>query len=151
MAAIADGLNIKQACMAVGIGETILHSWREEHPELEQQLEEARERCRGKPWPGSRQQAKRATGERWKHSCECHLLPINRRDGSINVNAAATVQQAGLVCDEATRMRLIALREKLTLAERGAKQLEASPPGVSVFSSNYGTTVSVRSLPSPPS
>ena len=47
LAAIADGLNIKQACMAVGIGETTLHSWAK-HPELEQQLEEARERCRAK-------------------------------------------------------------------------------------------------------
>jgi hypothetical protein len=36
--------------------------------------------------------------------------------------------QVGVICDEATRMRLIALREKITLAERGAKQLEASPP-----------------------
>jgi hypothetical protein len=47
-----------------------------------------------------------------------------RRDASVNVNAIATAQQAGIVCDEATRERLIALREKLTLAERGAKQLE---------------------------
>ena len=43
-----------------------------------------------------------------------------RRDASVNVNAIATAQQAGIVCGEATRERLIALREKLTLAERGA-------------------------------
>ena len=35
--------------------------------------------------------------------------------------------QVGVVCDEATRQRLIALREKLMLAERGAKQLEEAP------------------------
>ena len=35
--------------------------------------------------------------------------------------------QVGIVCDEATRERLIALREKITLAERGAKQLEEAP------------------------
>jgi len=50
-----------------------------------------------------------------------------RRDASVNVNAIATAQQA-VVCYEATRERSIALREKLPLAERGAKQLEASPP-----------------------
>ncbi len=36
--------------------------------------------------------------------------------------------QVGLVCDKATRARLIALRERITLGECGAKQLEASPP-----------------------
>ena len=36
--------------------------------------------------------------------------------------------QVGVICDEATRARLIALRERITLAARAAKQLEASPP-----------------------
>jgi hypothetical protein len=35
--------------------------------------------------------------------------------------------QVGVICDEATRMRLIALREKITLAERGAKQRDEAP------------------------
>ena len=43
------------------------------------------------------------------------------RDASVNVNAIATATaQQAVVCDEATRERLIALREKITLAERGA-------------------------------
>ena len=49
-----------------------------------------------------------------------------RRDASVNVNAIATAQQAGIVCDEATRERLLAQRERL-LAERKAKQLEEAP------------------------
>ena len=35
--------------------------------------------------------------------------------------------QVAVVCDEATRERLIALREKITLAERGAKKREVAP------------------------
>jgi len=38
------------------------------------------------------------------------------------------------------------LREKLTLAERRAKQQEASPPGVSVFGPNYGQINGHRNL-----
>ena len=59
------------------------------------------------------------------------------------------MQQHGIVISEEERARLIALREKITLTERVAKQLEASPPA-SVSTLDYGTTVSVRSLPSPP-
>jgi len=43
-----------------------------------------------------------------------------RRDASVNVNAIATAQQAGIVIGEEERARLIALRERFTLAERGA-------------------------------
>jgi hypothetical protein len=41
------------------------------------------------------------------------FLADYRRDASVNVNAIATAQQAGLVCDEAMRARLIALREQV--------------------------------------
>jgi hypothetical protein len=109
MAAIADGLNIKQACMAVGIGETTLHDWRQEIPELEAQLEEARERCRKKALAGIK-----AAGEAgdWR-ALEAFLrmsFPAEyRRDASVNVNASATVQQGVVISEEKRRE----LQEKL--------------------------------------
>ena len=67
--------------------------------------------------------------DRWRALAEWLKLtfPEHRQGSSVNVSATAITQRA-IVCDEATRERLIALREKITLAERGAKQLEASPP-----------------------
>jgi len=44
--AISDGLNIKQACTAAAIGETTLSRWKSEYPDLEIQLNEAREKAR---------------------------------------------------------------------------------------------------------
>ena len=38
LAALADGLNFKQACLAVGIHENTLRLWREKYPELEQRM-----------------------------------------------------------------------------------------------------------------
>jgi hypothetical protein len=72
----------------------------------------------------------KTAGEKdWRALAEWLKLtfPEHRPGNNINISAATTAQQA-IVCDEATRERLIALREKITLAERGAKQLEASPP-----------------------
>ena len=37
-----------------------------------------------------------------------------RQGGSVNVNATASVQAGVIVCDAATRARLIAVRERLT-------------------------------------
>ena len=100
--------------MAVGIGETTLHSWREEHPEIERQLEEARELCCKKAL--ARIKAAGEAGD-WRTS-EAFLrmsFPADyRRDASVNVNAIATAQQAGVICDEEMRARLIAPREQVT-------------------------------------
>ena len=125
--AITDGLTQKQACIGAGICENTLAKWREKHPELEAKMAEAREKARQKALAGIK-----AAGEAgdWRASEAVLRMSFRadyRRDASVNVNAIATAQQAA-VCDEATRERSIALREKLTLAERGAKQLEASPP-----------------------
>src|SRR5262249_27968529 len=54
LAALADGLNIKQACLAAGIGQSTLSDWLEWHPELEAQLAEARETARQKALAGIR-------------------------------------------------------------------------------------------------
>jgi hypothetical protein len=44
-----------------------------------------------------------------------------RQGGNINVSATAAGQQTSLVCDEATRARLIALRERI-----GAERAQAA-------------------------
>lgn len=41
--AITDGLTIKQACLAAGIGQSTLADWKEKYPELLEQMEAARE------------------------------------------------------------------------------------------------------------
>ena len=43
---VRDGLNLKQAATACGIGESTLHEWKREHPEFLQKLEETREQAR---------------------------------------------------------------------------------------------------------
>ena len=112
--AITDGLTQKQACIAAGICENTLAGWREKHPELEAQMAEAREQARQKALAGIR-----AAGEAgdWR-ALEAFLrmsFPADyRRDASVNVNAIATGQQTAIVCDEAMRARLIALREQVT-------------------------------------
>ena len=52
LAAMADGLNMKQACLAAGISEATLGRWREGHPELEPRLLEAREQARQRALAG---------------------------------------------------------------------------------------------------
>src|SRR5262245_46307205 len=113
LAALADGLNIKQACLAARIGQSTLSDWLERHPELEAQLAEARETARQKALAGIR-----AAGEAgdWR-ALEAFLrmsFPSDyRRDASINVSATASSQQAAVVCTEEQRARLIELRERL--------------------------------------
>jgi len=46
LVALADGLTIKQGCLAAGIGQSTLSDWLERHPELEVQLAEVRESAR---------------------------------------------------------------------------------------------------------
>ena len=118
LAALGDGLTIKQACLAAGIGQSTLSDWLERHPELGAQLSEARETARRKALAGIR-----AAGEAgdWR-ALEAFLrmsFPSDyRRDSSINVTATANTQQAAVVCTEEQRQRLIALRERL-LADGG--------------------------------
>jgi hypothetical protein len=117
LAALADGLTIKQGCLAAGIGQSTLSDWLERHPELEAQLVEARETARRKALAGIR-----AAGEAgdWR-ALEAFLrmsFPADyRRDASISVSATASAQQAGVVCTEEQRQRLLELRERL-LADR---------------------------------
>jgi hypothetical protein len=106
LAAIADGLNLKQACIASGICQNTLATWREKYPELEQRFSEAREQARQKALAGIR-----AAGEAgdWR-ALEAFLrmsFPADyRRDSNINVSATAGVQQSSFVISAETAERL---------------------------------------------
>ena len=113
LAALDDGLTQKQACIAAGICENTLATWRDKHPELQAKMAEAREQARQKAL--ARIKAAGESGD-WRASeafLRMSFAADYRQGGNVNVNATATIQQAGLVCDEATRKRLIELREKI--------------------------------------
>ena len=112
LAALADGLTQKQACIASGICENTLAAWREKHPELEPRLAQAREQARQKALAGIK-----AAGEAgdWR-ALEAFLrlsFPSDYRKADTQVNVTATAQQGQVVCTEEQRQRLIALRERL--------------------------------------
>ena len=120
LSAIADGLTLKQSCIATGICENTLANWRERHPELESRLMQARETARQKALATIK-----AAGENgdWRASAEFLKLSFQsdyRRDANINVSATATTQQVGVVCDEATRATLIEQRRRLLADARDA-------------------------------
>jgi len=46
--AVADGLNLSQACIAAGIGRRTMYDWQKKYPRLLKRLEEAREQARQK-------------------------------------------------------------------------------------------------------
>ena len=125
LAALSAGLTHKQACLACGISQSTLIDWRERYPDLDARMEAAREIALQTALEG----IKTAGDKDWRALAEWLKLtfPEYRQGNNINISATATSQQA-VVCDEATRERLIALRERITLADRGAKKLEASPP-----------------------
>ena len=113
MSAIADGLNIKQACTAVGIGETTLHDWREEYPELEKQLEEAREECRQKALAGIKAAGNDGDWRALEAFLRMSFHADYRQNPSVNVSATAAVAAQQVVTEE-QRRKLIELREKVT-------------------------------------
>jgi hypothetical protein len=110
--AINDGLSLKQSCLAAGISEATLGRWREEHPELEPQLTEAREVCRQKALANIR--AAGNAGD-WRASAEFLRLsfPKDYRQGSNTRVEVAATAQTGVVITEEQRKRLIELRVKM--------------------------------------
>ena len=104
LAALASGLTQKQACKAVGIGQTTLIDWRKEYPELEPQMEIAREQARKKALEG----IKTAGEKDWRALAEWLKLtfPEYRSGSSINVSATAVNDQRTVVVTEETRKRL---------------------------------------------
>jgi hypothetical protein len=112
LAGLADGLPIKSACIIAGIGVSTLAEWREKYPALEERMAEAREVARQKML----QRIKRAAKDDWRAAAEWLRLTFPadyRRPASNTAVEVNTAVQTGIVCDEATRMRLIKLREEL--------------------------------------
>jgi hypothetical protein len=119
LAGLADGLPIKSACIIAGISVSTLGDWREKHAELEERMAEAREVARQKML----RRIKRAAEDDWRAAAEWLRLTFPadyRRPASNTAVEVNTAVQTGIVCDEATRQRLIELREKLQ-AEMGQK------------------------------
>ena len=115
VSALEAGLTLKQACIESGIGETTLHEWRKEYPDLEPRLEAARERARE-----AALRAIQAAGERDWRAHEA-WLPLSFQNDYRQAGAKAevnTAQQAQIVCTEEQRQRIIALRERLLAEER---------------------------------
>jgi hypothetical protein len=109
---LADGLPIKSACIIAGISVSTLADWREKYPELEEGMTEAREVARQKML----QRIKRAAEDDWRAAAEWLRLtfPADYRRPASNTSVEVnTAVQTGIVCDEATRKRLIELREQI--------------------------------------
>jgi hypothetical protein len=113
LAAIADGLNIKQACLATGICENTLGSWRDKHPELELQLEQAREAARQNALAGIKKAGEAGDWRALEAFLRMSYPADYRRDTNINVAASATAQQATQIITEEQRLRIIKEREQL--------------------------------------
>jgi hypothetical protein len=130
LAALADGLNIKQACLAAGVGESTLARWREEHHELEPRLMEARETARRKALAGIK-----AAGESgdWRAYAEFLRLSFPqdyRQAGTkIDVTASAIGQQAtGVLITPEDRKALREQRQRLLMENGNPQDPEMGAP-----------------------
>jgi hypothetical protein len=109
LSALSAGLTQRQAASAAGICERTLFAWKERHPELAAEMEQAREVAR----QHALEQIQAAGQKDWRAWAEWLKLtfPEHRQSGhNINVTAQAGTQ---VLCDEATRQRLIAQHQKL--------------------------------------
>ena len=106
--ALGDGLSIKSACIVTGIGVTTLSEWKQQHPELEDRLSEAREFARQKAL-----QAIKAAGEKdWRaHDAWLKLSFAADYRGKIDVNATAIAAPPVVLTPEQQR-ELSVEREK---------------------------------------
>ena len=104
LAALAAGLTQKQACMTCGISENTLSAWRKEYPELEPQMDIAREQARKKALEG----IKTAGEKDWRALAEWLKLTFAeyRSGHNINVNATAVNDQRTVVITEQKRAEL---------------------------------------------
>jgi hypothetical protein len=111
--ALADGMPIKGACVVAGIGVTTLGEWRDKYHEIEERMNESRERFREK----ALQTIKKAIdNDDWRAAQAALKLifPEYRESSKIDVNAIAV--SGGPVITEAERIRLIRRRDEALLA-----------------------------------
>jgi hypothetical protein len=131
LSAMSDGLTVKQACRLAGIGETTLSRWKVEHPELVPQLEQAREQTR----QDALASIKRAGETDWraqKTFLELSYPEYRQPNTKVEVNTSAQAGDVEIVCDEATRRKLIEARNQFlredAKAVSPAGKLEVAEP-----------------------
>jgi hypothetical protein len=108
--ALADGMPIKAACVVAGVGVTTLVEWREQHPGLEERMNEARERYREK----ALQTIKKAiNNDDWRAAVATLKLifPEYRESTQIGVQVGVAV-----VLPEEERVKLLERRDKALMA-----------------------------------
>jgi len=110
--ALADGMPIRGACVIAGFGVTTLNEWKDKNPEIEERMNQARERFREK----ALQTIKKAIeADDWRAAQAALKLifPEYRESTKIDVNA--TAQVSGFVMTEPERLKLIEARRQLAL------------------------------------
>jgi hypothetical protein len=120
--ALSDGLTIKQACLAAGIGETTLARWKDEHPGLVPQLEQARERAR----QDALATIKRAGDTDWrakKAFLELSYPEYRQPTTKVEVNTSAQAGELQVICTEEQRRAMIEARQRFLL-DNAKPQLE---------------------------
>jgi len=98
LASLAAGLTQKQACMACGICENTLATWRKQYDDLDPRIDAAREVARQTALEG----IKTAGEKDWRALAEWLKMtfPECRSVSSINVNATATNDNRTVVVTE---------------------------------------------------
>jgi replicative superfamily II helicase len=119
LAAIADGLTLKQASAASSISENTLYAWRERHPELEPRLQQAREQARQKALAGIKAAGEASDWRALEAFLRMSFQADYRQGAAVNVTATATAQSAA-ICTEEQRKKLIEMREKLLSSQTDA-------------------------------
>jgi hypothetical protein len=136
LAALSDGLTIKQGCLAAGIGQSTLSDWLERHPELAAQLNAAREQARQKALAAIKAAGEAGDWKAWESFLR-HSFVADYRQASTKIDVAATAgtqhTKIEVVCDEATRSALIEGREKfLTATKKPQPEGPKLQPGVPI-------------------
>jgi hypothetical protein len=123
---------IKKAAEKLGVAESTLWRARHNNPELERALWGARQEAADKHYDSCIDIAMAATPEtvtvaRLQIDTHMrvagHLLP--KTYGTAPGSQVNVVNQVALVCDEETRARLIAMRERITLQDRQPEEAVA--------------------------
>lgn len=116
LAAIADGMTNKAACIAANIGVATLRDWRKEHPDLEVRMEEARERARQKALAAIKAAGQAADWRAWaewlrfSYPEDYRKQPRPTTQNTLQIN-----QQVVLPSEE--QQKLIEQRRRLLAAE----------------------------------
>ena len=109
LAALADGLNQKQACLACGISGNTLKTWREKYPEFEAAMTEARETARRKVLAMIKSIGEEDSDWRALDAWLQRSFPADYRRDSINIRAEAS---AGSGLPMLTKQDITELQER---------------------------------------